>query len=185
MKNQKHNIPAQSRYDIYQLPSDHANRFKNRLKNIEGGSVISLVHPTRRSKKNMLQWSIAASIAIIIGLTGFIGGQMQSRDHKKLSPALAAAQDHYSNSIELQLSLLNKLQSPENERIIADAKLNLKKLEADYQKIIKDFQSNSDNPAVIDAMIQNLKTRILLLENARAQINTSNQQLKKNTNELL
>jgi hypothetical protein len=38
---------------------------------------------------------------------------------------------------------------------------------------------------VIDAMIQNFKTRILLLEEARVQIKAKKQQLKKQENEFL
>jgi hypothetical protein len=112
-------------------------------------------------------------------------GQSESYELKSVSPAMAQAQSNYVEVIDQQLKALHQMQSPATERIIADAKSSLLKLETDYKKIQNDFKSNSENPAVIDAMIQNFKTRILLLEDARAQIKAKKQQLKKQENELL
>jgi hypothetical protein len=112
-------------------------------------------------------------------------GQSKSYELKSVSPAMAQAQSNYVEVIDQQLTALHQMQSPATERIIADAKSSLLKLETDYKKIQNDFKSNSENPAVIDAMIQNFKTRILLLEEARVQIKAKKQQLKKQENEFL
>jgi hypothetical protein len=180
---------AQQEFDTNQLPEGHEQRFLARLEAAceEKTNKEPVQLPKARviNVSNILKWSAAAVIAILIGSASFYVGQSQSYELKSVSPAMAQAQSNYVEVIDQQLTALNKMQSPATERIIADAKSNLLKLETDYKKIQNDFKSNSDNPAVIDAMILNFKTRILLLEDARAQIKAKKQQLKKQENEFL
>jgi len=83
---------------------------------------------------------------------------------------MAQAQDFFTSTINHELEQLNKEQSPETERIIADAKSGLSQLEKEYQNIKLDFKINQDNKTVIAAMIQNFQSRIDLLQNALDQI---------------
>jgi len=184
-------------FDQDDLPQGHEQRFLDKLEaactdepEIQNQNQVADVNGNTRqggviNMSVILKWSAAAVIAILIGSASFMAGQSQSYELKSVSPEMATAQSNYVKAIDQQLTALNQLQSPATERIIADAKSNLQKLESDYKKIQKDFKSNSDNPAVIDAMIQNFKTRILLLEDARAQIKAKRQQLKKQENELI
>lgn len=189
----------QQDFDLDEVPQGHEQRFLDKLNAVcedKEESVPGLEHiedikkyetPAGRVIKMsaILKWSAAAVIAILIGSASFMAGQSQSNDLKSISPEMAATQRSYVEAVDHQLTALNQMQSPATERIIADAKANLLKLENDYRKIQKDFTLNSENPAVIDAMIKNFKTRILLLEDARAQINDKQQQLKKLENEII
>jgi len=180
----------QQDFDQQPMPDGHEQRFLARL---EAACEEEFVPKERTEKQKgqflngnaLLKWSAAAVIAILIGSASFYMGQSQSYELRSVSPAMAKAQNNYVEVIDQQLTALNKLQSPATERIIADAKANLQKLQTDYTKIQMDFKSNSENPAVIDAMIQNFKNRILLLESARAQINSQQQQIKTQENEIL
>ncbi|BAO56390.1 hypothetical protein [Nonlabens marinus] len=181
----------QQEFDREQLPEGHEERFLARLETACEEQKQENRIPNRKSNgrvitmPSILKWSAAAVIAILIGSASFYIGQSQSYELKSVSPAMAKAQSNYVEVIDQQLAALNQLQSPATERIIADAKAKLLKLETDYSKIKADFKTNGDNPAVIDAMIQNFKTRILLLEDARAQINAQQDQLKKQQHEIL
>lgn len=189
----------QQDFDLDEIPQGHEQRFIDKLNAVcedKEESVLELKHIEQIKKyatpkgrvikmSAILKWSAAAVIAILIGSASFMAGQSQSNDLKSISPEMAAAQRSYIETVDHQLRALNQMQSPATERIIADAKANLLKLENDYKKIQKDFTLNSENPAVIEAMIQNFKTRILLLEDARAQIIDKQQQLKKQENEII
>ena len=187
-------------FDLNEWPQGHRQRFLDKLD--AACEDLENQNPNENQNQNpvaaetktkgrvitvsaILKWSAAAVIAVIIGSASFMAGQSQSYELKSVSPEMAAAQNSYVETIDYQLAALNQLQSPATEKIIADAKMSLEKLETDYKRIQKDFKSNSENPAVIDAMIQNFKTRILLLEDARAQIKAKKQQLKKQENELI
>jgi hypothetical protein len=180
---------AQQDFDTNQLPEGHEQRFLARLEAACEEEIdtepLQVSKGPRFNLSSILKWSAAAVIAILIGSASFYMGQSESYELKSVSPAMAQAQSNYVEVIDQQLTALHQMQSPATERIIADAKSSLLKLETDYKKIQNDFKSNSENPAVIDAMIQNFKTRILLLEDARAQIKAKKQQLKKQENEFL
>ncbi len=51
--------------------------------------------------------------------------------------------------------------------------VQMKVLDADYEKIKQDLIKNGENKQIIYAMIRNLKTRISFLENVLDQINTT------------
>lgn len=174
----------QQDFDLEQLPEGHEQRFLARLEAAcedEKQAVEQSATPTGRviDMKPILKWAAAAVIAVLIGSASFLVGKSQSSELKSVSPAMAKTQKEYVEVVDQQLLALNKLQSPATERIIADAKAKLQKLETDYSKVEKDFFTNADNPAVMDAMIQNFKNRILVLEEARQQIYSQQEQLKK------
>ncbi len=188
----------QQDFDLDQLPDGHEQRFLERLeaacKENENDSVAINVFSDHKvgTRKNhviklrsILIWSAAAVIAVLIGSASFYVGQSHVTDLEEVHPEMAAAQSNYVVVIDQQLAALDQLQSPETERIIADAKSKLQKLETDYVKIQEDFQSNAENPVVLDAMIQNFKNRLLLLEEASLQIKNQQEQLNINTHEIL
>ncbi len=182
MKNSLKHWFEQQDFDRQDLPKGHELRFMQKLDPVNHRRTINTETSTWYSFKN---WSIAATLAILIGAAGYIIGQSSSFPTQNIPQNLVAAQKGFQNTIDVQLEALNQLQSPATERIIADAKKNLSKLENDYLEVQKDFETNRDNAAVIDAMILNFKTRIRLLEDTREQINASNQQLKEQDNELI
>ena len=75
--------------------------------------------------------------------------------------------------IQYEWDKIKEKKSPLNEKIIADAMVQMKVLDADYEKIKQDLIKNGENKQIIYAMIRNLKTRISFLENVLYQINTT------------
>ena len=75
--------------------------------------------------------------------------------------------------IQYEWDKIKEKKSPLNEKIIADAMVQMKVLDADYEKIKQDLIKNGENKQIIYAMIRNLKTRISFLENVLNQINTT------------
>ena len=67
--------------------------------------------------------------------------------------------------IENELEKIREKKSPENEKIISDALKQMRTLDSDYEKIIKELETNGESKQIIYAMISNLQTRISFLQN--------------------
>ena len=72
--------------------------------------------------------------------------------------------------------------SPENEKIISDALKQMRTLDSDYEKIIKELETNGESKQIINAMISNLQTRISFLQNVLFHIE-KNEKLKNISDE--
>lgn len=153
------------------LPQGHKARFLERL-----DGQTTRVKPLKSSKviafMNWKVWAVAASIILLLGI-GYASTLPSGPTLAEVSPEMAASQDFFNKTIHAELAKLEQQQSPQTERIIADTKKNLTKLEQDYIQIATDFKNNS-NAAVMETMLLNFKTRVALLENALAHINDLN-----------
>lgn len=177
---------AEQDFNTESLPSGHRNRFLEKLDAaceekhvaedviILDTKVLDGLHEDKKviAMNSWFKWTLVAGLAILIGFAGFnIPVDTPINDGlSSVSPEMAQAQDFFTNTINLELEKLNKEQSPDTERIIADTKTALNKLEVDYKSIKEDFKMNNDSKAVIAAMIQNFQNRIDLLETALEQI---------------
>lgn len=153
------------------LPSGHKERFLEKL-----DAKSQKASRTQKSSDKLIafmswkQWAVAASILVLLGIG--TAGLYKTSIHtiEQLSPEMASSQELFTKTIDATLAKLEQEQSPETERIIADTKKNLTKLENDYQQIAKDFALNN-NTAVMESMLDNFKTRVSLLEQALEHIN--------------
>ncbi len=175
---------AEQDFNTEVLPDGHRNRFLDKLnaaceEDVDG---ISFNEPELKKNTNdnvkvikmnsWFKWSLVAGLAVLLGIAGMNIAPAPSNDYglSTVSPEMAQAQDFFTNTIHQELEKLDKLQSPDTERIILDTKNALSKLENDYKKIKADFKINNDSKTVIAAMIQNFQNRIDLLETALEQI---------------
>lgn len=177
---------AEQDFNTESLPSGHRNRFLEKLDtaceeeyqedDVNAPDINDLdgLHEDKKviTMNSWFKWSLVAGLALLLGFAGFNFPVDDSINDglSSVSPEMAQAQDFFTNTINLELEKLNKEQSPDTERIIADTKTTLNKLEADYKSIKADFKINNDSKAVIAAMIQNFQNRIDLLETALEQI---------------
>ncbi|AZQ44290.1 hypothetical protein [Nonlabens ponticola] len=183
----------QQDFDTADLKDGHAARFLQKLddacedQHTDGTSDDIDEKPSGKlfTLAIIKKWGIAAAILVLLGMGNFIVGQYNQSLTPTVTPELAQKQDFYDLAIKSQLAALDRMQAPETERIIADVKANLAMLETDFKKIQKDFKVNADNPKVIDAMIQNYQNRIQLLEDAKDQIRSAQQQIKEQKNEII
>jgi len=147
----------ENQWDINELNENHYDRFLERQS---------------RKKSNKNRWytlSIAASVLLIVGFFTFFNQNNQNQS-KTGSLNFASLETRQTDSIftvmiKLELEKVKQKKSPQNEKIIADALVQMKELDADYERIKLEFAKNGESKQIIHAMIRNLKTRIAFLEN--------------------
>ncbi|MGB3591092.1 MAG: hypothetical protein WBA16_05335 [Nonlabens sp.] len=182
----------QQDFDLDSLPSGHRSRFINRLDALCKEEVVTTgtTKPVKGRVVRLSNWyvyALVATIALLLGISGmqYKATMNQGADLASISPEMARAQDFFTTTIDQELSKLNEKSSPETERIIADAKSSLRKLEQEYLNIQKDLNINKDSKAVIAAMIENFQHRIAILETALEQIEQQQLQLIQSQDEEL
>jgi hypothetical protein len=115
-----------------------------------------------------LNWRVAASIALVIGL-GWFGYQInqkygitESPEMALTNPTFAKQVTHYTQMIDTKRAEL--LQITESDpSLYKEFAVELDQLERSYQNLKSDLPKNPNQEAVIQAMIQNLQWQIDLL----------------------
>ncbi len=160
----------ENQWDVHEMSSDHQLDFLNKL------------NKKQPKKKNYAVWAIAASIALLLGVSVFYKNYEKPREFKFASQETKRTDSIFNILIDNELVKLKEKSSPENEQIINDALKQMKVFDADYEKIIKEVQKNGENKQIIYAMISNLQTRISFLQTVLQRIE-ENENLKNTTHE--
>lgn len=169
----------QNDLDFAEPANGHQQRFLDILNKSKG--VASIAPEKKQSWLRIL--SIAATIAILlsIGIAQFNTSSSIEEKVAQISPEASKTQFYFTSLIEEQVKELNSEQSPENERIINDAMIQLKKLETNYSEMEQDLLNGGNSKLILSAMITNFQTRIELLNEVMTQI--ENIKNIKNTND--
>jgi len=146
-----------SEFEIYQTDLD------NLWKDIEGG--LDQKHINRIGWKPILR--IAASIVLlfVIGVAIFRFAE-NTRKYKdgislaEISPELAEAEYYYSRLVEEKFALIRTNDSSLDPLIIHE----FEPLDSAYQDLKNDLKDNMDNEEVINAMIQNYRIKLQILQ---------------------
>jgi len=160
----------ENQWDVHEMSSDHQVDFLNKL------------NKKQPQKKNYAGWAIAASIALLLGISVLYNINEKPKEFKFASQETKRTDSIFNILIENELIKLKEKSSPENEQIINDALKQMKVFDADYEKIIKEVQKNGENKQIIYAMISNLQTRISFLQTVLQRIE-ENENLKNTTHE--
>ncbi|MCP2024873.1 hypothetical protein L1276_000013 [Flavobacterium sp. HSC-32F16] len=160
----------ENQWDVHEMDPDHQIDFLNKLN-----------QKTPR-KRNYAGWAIAASIAVLLGISVFYNNNEKPKEFKFASQETKRTDSIFNILIDNELVKLKEKSSPENEQIINDALKQMKVFDADYEKIIKEVQKNGENKQIIYAMISNLQTRISFLQTVLQRIE-ENENLKNTTHE--
>lgn len=156
----------EKQWDIQEMDSQHINRFSEKL-------------ALKKRKKNYsFIYAIAASVAVILGITLFYTNNKKPKELKFASKETKQTDSIFTVLIEHQLEQINAKKSPENEKIINDALQQMKSLDSDYKKITHELEVNGESKPIIYAMISNLQTRISFLQNVLQHIDET-EKLKK------
>ena len=164
-------------FDVEEPTENHEKRFMKKLNNEDIVAVNT-------SKHNL--WKpfigIAASIAILV--TVFVGTQHEAtaNDLASISPEMAKTQNFFDTTIASELIKLEKETNPETKLLIADAMVQMQRLEKEYISLTEDLSESGNDKRVIYAMISNFQNRIDILQNTLKQIENV-KQLKNNHNE--
>lgn len=151
----------ENKWDIQEINEDHFEQFSKKLK-------------FKRAKKNYsFIYAIAASIAVMLGVSLYFSNNEKPKDLKFASKETKQTDSIFTVLIENQLEKVKARKSPENEKIIRDALTQMKALDSDYEKIKHELEVNGESKQIIYAMISNLQTRISFLQNVLQHIDES------------
>jgi len=118
---------------------------------------------------------IAASIVILLGITGIVGltffGSPNTPTHY-VSKELQDIDMHYKGLVTYQVQLVqnnNQLTAADKEEFLSF----MVELDAEYEQLKLEMQNNLDNEQVLAAIVSNYRKRIELIENLLQQLNES------------
>jgi hypothetical protein len=129
-----------------------------------GGSY----NPFFRKVSKNLNWRIAASIALVVGL-GWVGYRVNQNYGVTEVPEVAFANPGYAKQVTQYTQLIDNKRAELRQMTESDPALykefavELDQLERSYQNLKADLPKNPNQETVIQAMIQNLQWQIDLL----------------------
>lgn len=144
-----------------ELPSGHRKEFQNKLQSRQKKFVFGPV-------------SRAAAIALVIlGTTiGLYNTHNQVNTDKTTTSQINSIEKEYLKNIE---SEWQKFISVTNDStLIRRFDSKLKDLDEDYNKLTEQLKSNPENTIIIESLIDNLQTRLEILEDIQTHIQILN-----------
>jgi hypothetical protein len=119
-----------------------------------------------------LKFRIAASIVIILGVFSIVALGFRDTSVNVANQELQEIDMHYQGLVSYQVQLVKsntRLTSAEKEEFLSF----MTELDEEYQLLKLELGKNLDNELVLEAIINNYKKRIELIENLLHQINNS------------
>jgi hypothetical protein len=158
-----------NKYDIYHPTPGHEKRFAQKLEKAFSKRKV-------RNPKFIL-WKVAA-LLIMLGVGGEVLFNMYEFPIE--DPIIKERTEYFSLMINNEIQSLKQQTDPQTEILINNTLNELKKLENDYKKIIIDYKRNNENKSLLNAMINNFRKRIELIEFTKFQLNKIQQLKNKN-----
>jgi len=160
----------QGSFDTEEPESGHRQRFLEKLQ--AGQSKNQALR--FRSGNWWKTLGIAASLALLcmLGIRLFAPAPSLDEQVASISPEISKTNLYFTSLIEEQVRELESESSPETKKLIDDTLLQMKKLETNYQKLEQDLLRGGNSKMILSAMITNFQTRIDLLQDVMAKIDT-------------
>ncbi|WP_179350003.1 hypothetical protein [Winogradskyella pacifica] len=151
--------------DLKALPKNHRSEFADKLKE------------QSKPKQNPYTWLSAAAILIVSLTIGFNVMDMEAKPElNQVSPIIAqveAVEATYLKDIETEWQSFITI--ADDELLVARFKKKLDELNADYKEISLQFREDSNNIFIIEALVENLQTRLQILKDIQKHIKILNQ----------
>jgi len=116
---------------------------------------------------------IAASVVLLLGIASFIGLSIYgggTPQTQYVSKELLEIEMHYKGLVSYQVQLVQN--NPNLSKVDKEEFLSfMDELDAEYEILRQEMQSNLDNERVLEAIVANYKKRIELIENLLRQLN--------------
>ena len=164
----------EGQWDIHEPDENHYDRF---------------LAKQARKRSRSRRWyglSIAASVLLLVGFFTFFNDNLRIGSEKSelqfASKQTRETDSIFTAMIKIELEKVKEKKSPLNEKIVADALVQMEKLDKDYEKIKQELIKNGESKQIIHAMIRNLKIRIAFLEDVLLHIE-NNEKLNDTTHE--
>ncbi len=131
------------------LPKGHSKRFQDRL---------------RRNKRINLRRIIPriAAVALILIGSVVISKNWDQNDKKEVY-AFQKTENYMINVIQTHLDKIEKIDHPSTVKIVSDTKVQIIRMQTDYQQLYSQWESQPTQHQLISALIMNLKKQIDLL----------------------
>ena len=156
--------------DLKTLPEDHRMEFAKKLKE------------QSKPKHNSYAWISVAAILIIALTIGFNVREMESKpEHIQTDPIIAqveAVEAEYLKNIKTEWQSF--LAITDDAVLVERFRKKLKELDTDYQEISLEFKEDANNILVIEALVENLQTRLQILKDIQKHIKILNQKNEHN-----
>lgn len=150
--------------------------------------------PVRKLQWRTIAWQAAAAVAIFISSYFFFDvmnsdpTQSQNQQIAEQSPVedekmqmLMEAEMFYTSKINSTKEELFHLSGNDND-FMKDLDLDLEELDEVFNELKKDLKDNTDNEEVIEAMVQNYRLKLTILEEILLQVSKSSNK-NENTND--
>ena len=170
----------------YKMSKGHENKFENRLDKAFGKAPkqdYSIIY-------KMVAVAIVAVLSTVFVLNqDFIGSndnpEQQVVEAQKIklgdiSPELQTVENYYLTSIKVELATLETTE--EHEAMVNSYLEELKNINKAYDDLEKDLNEYGVTEEIINAMIDNLKLRLELLQDLKQKLNNLNQKQNENQN---
>jgi len=155
-------------FDFEEPKGGHQERFLDKLNRANG--VVAI--PKKRNWWKPL--SVAASIVLVavLGLQVFNSEPTIKEQVVEIAPEVSQTEFYFASLIEEQVEQLKAEKSPETAKLVDDTLIQLQNLEEDYNKLENDLINGGNSKLILNAMITNFQTRIDLLKEVLANVET-------------
>lgn len=151
------------------LPENHNAEFLEKLR-------------TESKKESSFSWLKIAAVLVIAISVGF-GVFYNQPEEVKVSPMVAqieAVEAEYLQNIEEEWK--NFITIANDDVLVERFRIKLKELDSDYQAISIQFKNDTNNILVIEALVENLQTRLQILKDIQNHIKILNQKNEHHAN---
>ena len=148
--------------DLKTLPDNHRAEFLDKL------------NKQKQSKNKRYTWIGAVAVVVVALTIGFALFTKQPTEN--ISPFIAqveAVEAEYLEEIKTEWQ--NFIALADDEVLVARFKKKLGELDNDYKIISKQFKSDANNIQVVEALVENLQTRLQILKDIQEHIKILNQ----------
>jgi len=172
MKQDIRNIIGEIEPSHKELPTSHRAEFLGKLQasNRQKSKLVNF----------MVIFKIAAAIVLFVSVGYFTFNGLFKSDallvETKIELQLKDIETQYLEHIDTEWQKFVALTS--DEKLVNRYEQKLNELNVDYQEISKEFRQNKNNIIFIEALVENLKTRLQLLKDIQDHINLLNQKTK-------
>lgn len=159
-------------FDMENPEEGHEQRFLKKLQSSQNRKVV-------KSSRLLFYKSLLAVAAVLVICFGFLTVLKQepkANDLASVSEQLSQTQEFFTTAITSELNKIKTVRTPENEALISDALKQMELLENNYERLKVDLKVSGNDQRVIFAMINNLQSRIDLLQTVLASIENLKQQ---------
>lgn len=151
-------------FDVREPEAGHFERFRGKLESAKPaqgkGRMISL-----------LPWLMAAaSVLLLITISFAAINSKKGSELADISPEMEETQGFFESTLVKEMASIQKIKTPENEKIIEDGLIQMKKLEVNYEILKQELKLSGQDKRVIYAMISNFQQRIEILQTIMLQL---------------